>query len=162
MSVTGVEGEERSDYTKAESRYIPNGPGSTANMANATRTGDVVAFAYPPYQFDAETPGTLVALSQFFGQHGYVPDVQDLASNTNMRATFLAGGPAINRGQVGARSIGLCSDFPHPNAVNRTPIDGVFRATNPGLSTEDQERVYEGNARRVYPRLDAALRERSS
>jgi 2',3'-cyclic-nucleotide 2'-phosphodiesterase (5'-nucleotidase family)/predicted AlkP superfamily phosphohydrolase/phosphomutase len=95
-------------YTKAEARYIPNGPGSTANMANPTRTGDVVAFAYPPYQFDAETPGTLVARSAFFGQHGYVPDVQDLASNTNMRATFLAGGAGIGHGTVtGARSIDL-------------------------------------------------------
>ena len=65
-------------------------------MAHPTRTGDVVAFAYPPYQFDAATPGTLVARSAFFGQHGYVPDVQDLPSNTNMRATFLAGGKASN------------------------------------------------------------------
>ena len=66
-------------YTKAEARYIPNGPDSTTNMAHPTRTGDVVAFAYPPYQFDAATPGTLVARSAFFGQHGYVPDVQNLA-----------------------------------------------------------------------------------
>ena len=65
-------------FTKAEARYIPNGPGSTADMAHPTRTGDVVAFSYPPYQFDAATPGTLVARSAFFGQHGYVPDVQDL------------------------------------------------------------------------------------
>ena len=82
-------------YTKAEARSIPNGPGSTTNMAHPTRTGDVVAFAYPPYQFDAATPGTLVARSAFFGQHGYVPDVQNLRANVNMRATFLAGGPAI-------------------------------------------------------------------
>lgn len=94
-------------YTKAESRYIPNGPGSTADMAHPTRTGDLVAFAYPPYQFDAATPGTLVAPSHFFGQHGYVPDVQDLASNTNMRATFLAGGQGIARATVKARSIDL-------------------------------------------------------
>ena len=95
-------------FTKAEARYIPNGPGSTANMSNPTRTGDVVAFAYPPYQFDAETPGTLVARSAFFGQHGYVPDVQNLPSNTNMRATFLAGGDGIGRGTVkGVRSIDL-------------------------------------------------------
>ena len=52
---------------------------STADMAHPTRTGDLVVFAYPPYQFDAETPGTLIAPSHFFGQHGYVPDVQDLA-----------------------------------------------------------------------------------
>ncbi len=94
-------------YTRAESRYIPNGPGSTADMANPTRTGDLVAFSYPPYQFDAETPGTLIAPSKFFGQHGYVPDVQDLRSNTNMRATFLAGGEGIARGSVKARSIDL-------------------------------------------------------
>jgi len=94
-------------FTKAEARYIPNGPDSTADMAHPTRTGDVIAFSYPPYQFDAETPGALVAPSQFFGQHGYVPDVQDLAANVNMRATFLAGGGQIARGQVSARTIDL-------------------------------------------------------
>ena len=95
-------------FTKAEARYIPNGDDSTADMAHPTRTGDVVAFSYPPYQFDAATPGTLIARSAFFGQHGYVPDVQDLKSNTNMRATFLAGGDAIDRGVVhDVRSIDL-------------------------------------------------------
>ncbi|HET6547230.1 MAG TPA: alkaline phosphatase family protein [Solirubrobacter sp.] len=95
-------------YTKAEARYIPNGDDSTADMAHPTRTGDVVAFSYPPYQFDAATPGTLIARSAFFGQHGYVPDVQDLRSNTNMRATFLAGGDAIERGRIkDVRSIDL-------------------------------------------------------
>src|SRR4029078_4000321 len=96
-------------FTKAEARYIPNGPNSTADMAHPTRTGDLVAFSYPPYQFDAETPGTLVCPSQFFGEHGYVPDVQELKSNTNMRATFLAGGPAIRGRQTlsGVRSIDL-------------------------------------------------------
>lgn len=85
-------------FTKAEARYIPNGPNSTADMAHPTRTGDLVVFAYPPYQFDAATPGTLVARSAFFGQHGYVPDVQDLKNNVNMRATFLAGGRMIKHG----------------------------------------------------------------
>jgi 2',3'-cyclic-nucleotide 2'-phosphodiesterase (5'-nucleotidase family) len=95
-------------FTKAEARAIPNGPGSTADMAHPTRTGDLVVFAFPPYQFDAATPGTLVARSAFFGQHGYVPDVQDLADNVNMRATFIAGGPRIARGRVaGVRSIDL-------------------------------------------------------
>ena len=94
-------------YTKAEARYIPNGANSTADMANPTRTGDLVVFAYPPYQFDAATPGTLVARSAFFGQHGYVPDVQDLRSNTNMRATFIAGGRGITKGRTVAASIDL-------------------------------------------------------
>ncbi|HEX6027110.1 MAG TPA: 5'-nucleotidase C-terminal domain-containing protein [Solirubrobacter sp.] len=95
-------------FTKAEARYIPNGAGQTADMAHPTRTGDVIAFSYPPYQFDAATPGTLIAPSAFFGQHGYVPDVQDLRSNTNMRATFLAGGKRIERGMAkNVRSIDL-------------------------------------------------------
>ncbi len=95
-------------FTKAEARHIPNGANSTADMAHPTRTGDLVVFSSPPYQFDAETPGTLVAKSQFFGQHGYVPDVQDLASNTNMRATFLAGGPDIEKGVArNVRSVDL-------------------------------------------------------
>jgi 2',3'-cyclic-nucleotide 2'-phosphodiesterase (5'-nucleotidase family)/predicted AlkP superfamily phosphohydrolase/phosphomutase len=95
-------------FTKAEARHIPNGANSTADMAHPTRTGDLVVFSSPPYQFDAQTPGTLVARSQFFGQHGYVPDVKDLDSNTNMRATFLAGGPAIRKGTVRrVRSIDL-------------------------------------------------------
>ena len=67
----------------------------------------MIAFSYPPYQYDAETPGTLVAASHFFGQHGYVPDVQDLAANINMRATFLAGGEGIAKGQVSAKTIDL-------------------------------------------------------
>ncbi len=96
-------------YTRAEARYIPNGDDSTADMAHPTRTGDLVVFAYPPYQFDAATPGTLVARSAFFGQHGYVPDVQDLDANVNMRATFLAGGSMIqpNVTAEGLRSIDL-------------------------------------------------------
>ncbi len=85
-------------YTKVEANAIPTGPGTTADMSHPMRTGDVVAFSYPPYQFDAATPGTLIARSAFFGQHGYVPDVQDLAANINMRATFLAGGGEIRRG----------------------------------------------------------------
>ena len=94
-------------FTKAEARFIPNGPSSTVDMGHPTRTGDVIVFSAPPYQYDAQTPGTLVARSQFFGQHGYVPDVQDLAANINLRATFLAGGERIARGEVKARTIDL-------------------------------------------------------
>jgi 2',3'-cyclic-nucleotide 2'-phosphodiesterase (5'-nucleotidase family) len=87
-------------FTKAEARYIPNGPDSTTDMAHPTRTGDLVVFSYPPYQFDAATPGTLVSLSHFFGQHGYVPDVENLDANINMRAAFLAGGHAVRSHMV--------------------------------------------------------------
>ncbi len=108
-------------FTKAEARHIPNDGRGGADMAHPTRTGDLVVFSTPPYQFDAATPGTLVARSAFFGQHGYVPDLQDLRSNTNMRATFLAGGDAIERGVVrNIRSIDLAPtaafllDVPEP------------------------------------------------
>ncbi|MGH9227308.1 MAG: 5'-nucleotidase C-terminal domain-containing protein [Acidimicrobiales bacterium] len=94
-------------FTKAEARHIPNGPGTTTDMAHPTRTGDVIAFAFPPYQYDAQTPGTLVAPSHFFGQHGYVPDIQDFEANINMRATFLAGGKGIAKGPVTASTIDL-------------------------------------------------------
>ena len=95
-------------FTKAEARQIPNGDDGFTDMSHPTRTGDLVVFSAPPYQWDAATPGTQFALSAFFGQHGYVPDVQDLDSNTNMRATFLAGGKAIDRGVVhDVRSIDL-------------------------------------------------------
>jgi 2',3'-cyclic-nucleotide 2'-phosphodiesterase (5'-nucleotidase family) len=94
-------------YTKAEARYIPNGGTTTADMAHPTRTGDLVVFSAPPYQFDAATPGTLIAPSHFFGQHGYVPDVQNIGRDINMRATFLAGGANIVKRSVTARTIDL-------------------------------------------------------
>ena len=73
------------------------------------RSGDVVVVLKPPYQFDAATPGKTIAFSQFFGQHGYLPDTVDLTQNVNMHATFLASGPGI-RAQgptAGVRSIDL-------------------------------------------------------
>lgn len=96
-------------YSKAEARDIPNGPESSADMAHPTRTGDIVAFAFPPYQFDGATPGSLAARSTFFGQHGYAPDLQDLDANSIMRATFIAGGGAIEPGvrAGGVRTIDL-------------------------------------------------------
>ncbi|MBA2488033.1 MAG: 5'-nucleotidase C-terminal domain-containing protein [Chloroflexi bacterium] len=95
-------------FTKAEARYIPNGNGNTTDMAHPTRTGDLVVMASPPYQFDAATPGTLIAPSHFFGQHGYMPNLQDSEANINLRAAFIAGGKGIaRRGQVHVKSIDL-------------------------------------------------------
>ena len=50
-----------------------------------------------------------MARSAFFGQHGYVPDVQNLAANINMRATFIAGGGSVRPNVVasGLRTIDL-------------------------------------------------------
>ena len=47
---------------------------------NPTRSGDVVVVFRPPYQTDAATPGQTIAFSQFFGQHGYLPDLVDLST----------------------------------------------------------------------------------
>jgi 2',3'-cyclic-nucleotide 2'-phosphodiesterase (5'-nucleotidase family)/predicted AlkP superfamily phosphohydrolase/phosphomutase len=66
-----------------------------SDSLHPSRSGDVVVVAAPPYQFDAATPGQTIALSQFFGQHGYLPDLVDIAHNVNMHATFIAGGPGI-------------------------------------------------------------------
>jgi 2',3'-cyclic-nucleotide 2'-phosphodiesterase (5'-nucleotidase family)/predicted AlkP superfamily phosphohydrolase/phosphomutase len=74
-----------------------------------SRSGDVIVVTRPPYQFDAATPGQTIAFSQFFGQHGYLPSLVDLAHSVNMHATFIAAGPGIRKqGPVaGVRAIDL-------------------------------------------------------
>ena len=62
-----------------------------------SRSGDVTVVLRPPYQYDAATPGQRIAFSQFFGQHGYLPNLVDLAHNVNMHATFVAAGPGIRK-----------------------------------------------------------------
>jgi 2',3'-cyclic-nucleotide 2'-phosphodiesterase (5'-nucleotidase family)/predicted AlkP superfamily phosphohydrolase/phosphomutase len=65
------------------------------NSFHPNRSGDVVVVFRPPYQSDAATPGRLIAFSQFFGQHGYLPDLVDIARSVNMHGTFVAAGPGI-------------------------------------------------------------------
>lgn len=66
-----------------------------SDSLHPSRSGDVVVVLAPPYQFDAATPGKTIAFSQFFGQHGYLPEMVDLAHNINMRGVFIAAGPGI-------------------------------------------------------------------
>jgi 2',3'-cyclic-nucleotide 2'-phosphodiesterase (5'-nucleotidase family)/predicted AlkP superfamily phosphohydrolase/phosphomutase len=66
-----------------------------SDSLHPSRSGDVVVVLRPPYQFDAATPGQRIAFSQFFGQHGYLPELVDLEHNVNMHATFVAAGPGI-------------------------------------------------------------------
>ena len=47
----------------------------------------------PPYQFDAATPGQRIAFSQFFGQHGYLPNLVDFQQR--ICATFVAARPGV-------------------------------------------------------------------
>ncbi len=80
-----------------------------SDSLHPSRSGDVVVVARPPYQFDAGTPGTRIAFSQFFGQHGYLPDLVDLAHNVNMHATFVAAGPGVRHRDplVGVRAVDI-------------------------------------------------------
>ena len=66
-----------------------------SDSLHPNRSGDVVVVLRPPYQFDAATPGQTVAFSQFFGQHGYFPELVDLEHNVNMHGVFVAAGPGI-------------------------------------------------------------------
>ena len=68
-----------------------------SDSLHPNRSGDVVVVLRPPYQFDAATPGQRIAFSQFFGQHGYLPNLVDLAHNVNMHGTFIAAGPGIRK-----------------------------------------------------------------
>ncbi|HET9666596.1 MAG TPA: 5'-nucleotidase C-terminal domain-containing protein, partial [Desertimonas sp.] len=91
------------------------------NALHPNRSGDVVVVLRPPYQTDAQTPGQLVAPSQFFGQHGYLPELVDLKNNINMHATFIAAGPGIGKGSAKdvraidlAPTISYLMDIPAP------------------------------------------------
>lgn len=80
-----------------------------SDSLHPTRSGDVVVVATPPYQFDAATPGQTIALSNFFGQHGYLPELVDLDHNINMHATFVAAGAGIRHQSpvAGIRAVDL-------------------------------------------------------
>ena len=97
-----------------------------------SRSGDVVVVLRPPYQFDAATPGQRIAFSQFFGQHGYLPDLVDLPHNVNMHATFIAAGPGI---RVEHARSGRPRD--RPGADRRVPDGDPGRRTPAARSSED-------------------------
>ena len=81
-----------------------------SDSLHPNRSGDVVVVFRPPYQSDAGTPGQAIAFSQFFGQHGYLPNLVDLAHNVNLHATLVASGPGIAHSATpvgGVRAIDL-------------------------------------------------------
>jgi 2',3'-cyclic-nucleotide 2'-phosphodiesterase (5'-nucleotidase family) len=85
-----------------------------SDSLHPNRSGDVVVVLRPPYQSDAGTNGQVIALSHFFGQHGYLPDYVDLANNINMHATFVAAGPGIRHQDApiaGVRAIDVAPTF---------------------------------------------------
>jgi 2',3'-cyclic-nucleotide 2'-phosphodiesterase (5'-nucleotidase family) len=103
-----------------------------------SRSGDVVVVTRPPYQFDAATAGRTIAPSEFFGQHGYLPDLVRLNRNVNMHATFVAAGPGVRRKHrvAGVRAIDIAPTLaylmriPSPqNANGRILRDVVVRGS---------------------------------
>jgi len=80
-----------------------------SDSLNPNRSGDVVVVTMPPYQSDAGTNGVTIALSHFFGQHGFLPNYVNLTGNINMHATFVAAGPGIRHQDavVGVRAVDL-------------------------------------------------------
>ncbi len=107
-----------------------------SDSLHPNRSGDVVVVLKPPYQFDAATMRQTIAFSQFFGQHGYLPETVNLADNVNMHATFVASGPGIWKGGpvAGVRAVDLTPtlsfmlNFPGPiNARGRIMYE-LFKA----------------------------------
>ena len=107
-------------FTREELRDVAG-----TDALHPSRSGDVVVVLRPPYQFDAATPGEVIAFSQFFGQHGYMPDLVDLERNVNLHATFIAAGPEIAAGKPipGVRAIDLA-----PTAAYLLGIPGPLNA----------------------------------
>ncbi len=117
-------------YTKEQLKDVEG-----TDSLNPTRSGDVVVVARSPYQFDADTVGSIVAPSRFFGQHGYLPDEVDLRHNINMHATFVAAGPDIrHRSDVrGVQAVDLAptlavlGHFPPPLQAQGKVLTSILR-----------------------------------
>jgi 2',3'-cyclic-nucleotide 2'-phosphodiesterase (5'-nucleotidase family) len=113
-----------------------------SDSLHPNRSGDVVVVLRPPYQWDAATPGQRIAFSQFFGQHGYLPNLVDIAHNVNMHATFVAAGPGIRhqdpvagiRATDIAPTIALLQDYPGPQNARGRILYQLF--PNPGQLKE--------------------------
>jgi 2',3'-cyclic-nucleotide 2'-phosphodiesterase (5'-nucleotidase family) len=109
-----------------------------SDSLHPNRSGDVVVVTRPPYQSDAGTPGQTIAFSQFFGQHGYLPDLVDLAHNVNMHATFVAGGPGVRpqADVAGVRAIDLAPSIsyfmgiPEPQNARGKILLKLFNGTS--------------------------------
>jgi 2',3'-cyclic-nucleotide 2'-phosphodiesterase (5'-nucleotidase family) len=113
-----------------------------SDSLHPNRSGDVVVVTRPPYQSDAGTNNVAIAFSQFFGQHGYLPNLVDLAHNVNMHATFVAAGQGIRHQDpvAGIRAIDIASTisflmgFPGPQNARGKILYDLF--PNPGQLRE--------------------------
>jgi 2',3'-cyclic-nucleotide 2'-phosphodiesterase (5'-nucleotidase family) len=110
-----------------------------SDALHPSRSGDVVVVFRPPYQTDAQTPGQLIAPSQFFGQHGYLPDLVNIQRNVNMHATFIAAGPDIRpsakdipdvRAIDLAPTIAYLMDIPEPQNARGKVLLNIIKGGN--------------------------------
>jgi Type I phosphodiesterase / nucleotide pyrophosphatase len=96
-----------------------------SDSLHPTRSGDVVVVLRPPYQFNASTPGKRIALTPFFGGHGYLPNLVDIPHQVNMRCVFVAAGPGIRKQESvpGIRAVDLA-----PTIASLMGIPGPIHA----------------------------------
>jgi hypothetical protein len=82
-------------FTAEEAGALPSG-WATASMAHPTKTGDVIVFVNPPYQFDFAEGGTPIRdTTVWWAAHGHLPQSGTGRPNTNLFATFYLSGPGI-------------------------------------------------------------------
>jgi hypothetical protein len=108
-----------------------------SDSLHPTRSGDVVVVLRPPYQFNASTPGKRIALTSFFGGHGYLPNLLDIPHQVNMRCVFVAAGPGIRKQDPvpGIRAVDLAPTIaslmriPGPIHARGTILSNLFPAS---------------------------------
>lgn len=83
-------------FTQEQAGALPNG-WTTASMAHPEKTGDVIVFLKPPYQFDfAEGgAGAIRDTTVWWAAHGHPPQAGEGLANTNLYSTFYLAGPRI-------------------------------------------------------------------
>jgi predicted AlkP superfamily phosphohydrolase/phosphomutase len=86
-------------YTAEAAGALPSGWGRVS-LAHPDKTGDVIVFVNPPYQFDFAEGGTPVRdTTAWWAAHGHLPQSGNGRANTNLNATFYMAGPPIRHGQ---------------------------------------------------------------
>ena len=87
-------------FTEEQAGALPNG-WSTASMAHPDKTGDIIVFLKPPYQFDFAEGGSAAIrdTTVWWAAHGHPPQSGEGLANTNLYSTFYLAGPGIRHTQ---------------------------------------------------------------
>ena len=132
-----------------------------SDSLHPSRSGDVVVVTRPPYQWDAATANVKIALSRFFGQHGYLPNTVDMTNNINMHSTFVAGGPGFKdkKDFKGVRQIDLAPTLAFMMGI---PGPQQARGRDPlrrGQARREPQRDDDPRHQRLARAADAARRD---